>query len=123
MSHPQSQKLQSITGHRLNSTKMKELMQLELFEPEKVDQYAHLYAHWEKDLGDWHREVFEFRHFRNTTGWSMACSGFIYAKMLFQSGKITRNAFRRYWKFDRRVRRWNLIDQAQARRTGGVDCK
>lgn len=82
-------------------------MQLELFESDKVDQYAHLYQHWQKDLEDWPREVFSFRHDRDTTGWSMASSGFIYARMLFQCGKITRKAFRRYWKFNRRVHRWN----------------
>tara|TARA_R110000868_G_C10387083_1_gene719936 strand:- start:108 stop:389 length:282 start_codon:yes stop_codon:yes gene_type:complete len=84
-------------------------MQLELFAPEKVDQYAHLYALWKKDLLAWPSEIFEFRHFRNTTGWSMASSSFIYARMLFQSGKITRSDFRRYWKFNRRVRR---LDQS-----------
>jgi hypothetical protein len=85
-------------------------MQLELFEPEKVDQYAHLYAFWQKDLLDWPREVFAFRHSRDTTGWSMACSGFIYARMLFQCGRITRSAYRRFWKFDRRVRRWDRLN-------------
>ena len=84
-------------------------MQLELFEPEKPDQYAHLDAHWMNDLKRWPGEVFEFRHHRNTTGWSMSRGTFIFAKFLLCRGKITIKQFRRYWRFHRRVQRWNAF--------------
>jgi hypothetical protein len=88
-------------------------MQLELFEPEKVDQYAHLYDHWKNDLIEWPREIFHYRHQRYTTGWSMASSGYMYARMLYRCGKITLIDLRRYWKFNRRVTRWNINDKIQ----------
>jgi hypothetical protein len=83
-------------------------MQLELF---KVDPYAHLFPYWKERLASWPRDVFEYRHYRNTTGWSMATGGFCFARLLFGRGQLTRDEFRRFFRLDRRVRRWDRKDE------------
>lgn len=81
------------------------MMQLELFTT--LDERKPLLDYWRECLKAWPAKVREYRHYRNTTGWSMATGGFSFARRLFRAGKITRKDFKRWWKFHRRVRRWN----------------
>jgi len=68
----------------------------------------HLFPYWRKQLNSWVKQVWTYRHYRHTTGWSMATQGFMFASMLFKSAQISKEDFRRWWKFNRRVRRYDL---------------
>jgi hypothetical protein len=84
------------------------MMQLELFpQLEALEDRRFLVDYWRRSLREWLKKVWRFRHYRDTTGWSMACGGFLFAKLLFLDGKMTRKEFRRWWRFSRRVRRWD----------------
>jgi hypothetical protein len=37
----------------------------------------------------------------------MATSYYIFARFLFQEGQIDRKQLKKYWRFDKRVSRWN----------------
>jgi hypothetical protein len=80
-------------------------MQLELFTT--FDDRKPLLDYWRKSLKEWPANVREWRHQRDTTGWSMATGGYSFARILFMDGKITRQAYKRWWKFHRRVMRWD----------------
>jgi hypothetical protein len=67
----------------------------------------HLFPYWRERLAEWPCEVRYWRHDRNTTGWSMASQGFSFARFLFGEGEMTRQEFRRWFKFNCRVRRWS----------------
>jgi len=69
-----------------------------------------LMDYWRKSLAQWPVDVFQWRHDRNTTGWSMSTGGFTFARLLFSEGKISRKTFKRFWKFNRRVVRWNAFN-------------
>lgn len=83
-------------------------MQLQLF---TVDPCEHLFPYWRGRLERWPAEVFRWRHYRYTTGWSMCCSEYSFARSLFCHGQITRRQLRRYWRFDRRVMRWEKMTE------------
>jgi len=85
-----------------------ELMQLELFQR---DPYEHLFPYWRERLDRWPTTVFEWRHHRYTTGWSMATQQFFFAEALFRQGQLTREQFRRFLRFERRVRRWDKMPE------------
>jgi hypothetical protein len=78
--------------------------QLELFQR---DPSEHLFPYWRKRLLAWPREVLIYRHYRNTTGWSMACQDFMFAGLLLRHGQLSRPEYRRWWRFERRVKRWD----------------
>lgn len=79
-------------------------MQLELFQRAPCE---HLFPYWKGRLDRWPSEVFEWRHYRDTTGWSMATGEFSFARFLFRHGQLTRQQFRRFFRFARRVKRWD----------------
>jgi len=74
-----------------------------------VSKHEHLFPYWRKELADWIREVYYWRHHQYTTGWSMATQGFWFARYLFMNGQMSRDTFRRYWKFNQRVQRWDKL--------------
>lgn len=80
--------------------------QLELFERDPME---HLFPYWRKQLRGWVEDVRIYRHYRYTTGWSMACQGFMFAGFLFRHGQITKSEFRRWFRLNRRVKRWDKI--------------
>jgi hypothetical protein len=84
-------------------------VQLDLF---KKDQYEHLLPYWWQKLKEWHRDIFQWRHRRDTTGWSMATGNYFFATALFRHGQINRKQFRRYWKFNRRVTRLDKLQSS-----------
>ena len=65
-----------------------------------------LFPYWWESLKRWPAEVFMFRHSRDCTGWSMATQDFSFARWLFMNGQMDRSEFRRYWRLNRRVQRW-----------------
>jgi len=79
------------------------MQQLELL---PAHPHEHLFPYWRSRLSRWPSEVFMWRNRRNTTGWSMACQGFAFARHLFSSGQMSRAEFRRWWRLNRRV--WRL---------------
>lgn len=79
--------------------------QMELF---KVDCRMRHFRYWKDQLRKWPREVFEWRHHRNTTGWSMATGGFSFAEFLVDAGEMNVAEFKRWQRFARRVARWDL---------------
>ena len=82
-----------------------EMMQLELFTQRKEHR---LCPYWRKRLGEWPGEVLESRHHPDTTGWSMATQGLKFATWIFKAGEMSRSEFRRWCRFNRRVRRWDM---------------
>jgi hypothetical protein len=72
-------------------------------------------AHWFKQLRQWPAEVFNWRHATNTTGWSVATAGLSFAIMLHRAGNLDTEEFRRYCKFNRRVRAWDRRGDAKER--------
>ena len=90
--------------------------QLDLFER---DPCEHLFPYWRESLRGWLEDVWQFRHKPETTGWSMACQGFIFAEFLYQHGQMIKPDFRRYWRFNRRVKRWH--DRARWHAQGRLD--
>ena len=81
-------------------------LELDLFEPEYREP-AHFAVYWRERLANWPGDVFYWRHARDTTGWSIACGGFFFARCLFSRGLIDRDEFKRWAWFNRRVRRWD----------------
>jgi hypothetical protein len=81
-------------------------MQLELF-TEDFRERPTLVAYWRKQLTAWPRRVFDNRHYRDTTGWSMATGGFVFARLLFGEDRLTRAEYKRFRRFHRRVSRWD----------------
>ena len=78
--------------------------QLELFarDPDEA-----LFPYWRESLHRWLNDVWVYRHYPNTTGWSMARQGLLFARCLLRHGQMTRAEFRRWWRLDRRVQRWD----------------
>lgn len=79
-------------------------IQLELF---PRDAYENLFPYWRASLRQWLKDVWMFRHNRNTTGWSMARQGFQFARCLLIHGQISKAEFRRWQRLERRVKRWD----------------
>lgn len=69
------------------------------------DPHEHLWPYWQERLREWVRDALYYRHSRGCTGWSTVTSGFMFARLLFRSGQLSRQQFRRYWKFNRRIQR------------------
>jgi hypothetical protein len=80
-------------------------VQLELFQ--EAEPAGELEKSWRKSLTGWPAEVWEWRHFRHTTGWSMAAGRYVFARILFASGRITKQEFKRWWRFHQRVMIWD----------------
>lgn len=76
--------------------------QLELL-PAHPDE--HLFPYWRDRLAEWPRHVFEYRNMPETSGWSMATQKMCFARWLFRAGQMTRDEFRRWARFNRRVLR------------------
>jgi hypothetical protein len=74
------------------------------------DDWEHLFPYWRDSLKSDINDAFYFRHARNTTGWSSCRGGISFARFLFRHGQMTKNEFCRYWKFFRRVERWESWD-------------
>ena len=68
-----------------------------------------LYPYWRESLRVWLDDVRFYRHIRDTTGWSMATQGLLFAECLMRHGQMTRAEFRRWWRFERRVKRWDKM--------------
>lgn len=68
-----------------------------------------LWPYWRERLQEWPGEVWRWRHSRGTTGWSMATQGYGFAQFLFRDGQISKQELRRWWRFDRRIRRIGQI--------------
>ncbi len=85
--------------------------QLELF---ARDPHEHLFPYWRQQLLAWCEGVWMWRHHRDTTGWSMATQGLSFARLLFRSSQMSKAEFRRWWLFDRRVRRWNKLQNERS---------
>ena len=81
--------------------------QLELL-PAHPDE--HLFPYWRKQLAEWPCNVFQFRNMPETTGWSMATQKMCFARWLFGAGEMSRAEFRRWARFNRRVRRRDEAD-------------
>ena len=75
----------------------------ELFQKSPCD---HLYPYWRKSLKGWIKDVWDYRHYRDCTGWSMACQGFLFARFLFMNGQLSKIQFKRFFRLKRRVDRW-----------------
>ena len=88
--------------------------QLELF---VRDSEEGLFPYWRESLRGWLEDVWMFRHNRNTTGWSMARQGLLFARCLLSHGQMTRAEFRRWWRLERRVKRWDSFANTTAQRT------
>ena len=58
-------------------------------------------------VSSWPAAVMEFRHARNTTGWSTASRRFLFALALHETGEMSADELARWERFDRRVRRWD----------------
>lgn len=67
---------------------------------------AELVPYWREQLRGLPAEVFAWRHHLNTTGWSVARSGWLFALWLYSAGQMTRAELRRWWRFGRRCDRW-----------------
>lgn len=70
-----------------------------------LDPNTRLFPYWRRSMLAWPREAFIYRHHHNTTGWSMATQGLMFPRMLFWHGQITRAEYRRWWSFNRRLKR------------------
>jgi hypothetical protein len=81
-------------------------MQLELFTAD-FHERPKLIALWRGELDRWLRDIFEYRHLRSSTGWSMATGRFFFARLLFRKGELTRAEYKRFLRFRRRVSRWD----------------
>jgi hypothetical protein len=79
-------------------------LQGELF---KRSQYEELYPYWREQLKQWIIDAWHYRHARHTTGWSMATQGFMFARRLYAEGQISKDQFRRFFRFHRRIRHWD----------------
>lgn len=86
-----------------NST-LREREQLELF---VADPDEGLFPYWRDELREWVDTTWHFRHHRNCTGWSSAEQGYEVAYDLFRHGQMTRSEFRRWYRFNARIRRWS----------------
>lgn len=82
-------------------------VQLELFSTAPINEHT---KYWKKCLKEWPSDILANRHFRNTTGWSMAVGYFSFALLLFRAGELTKDQFKRYCRLNRRVRRWDRSD-------------
>lgn len=80
-------------------------MQLELFQE---NPKAHLFPYWRKRLAEWPNDVMECRHMPHSSGWSMATQALNFAIWLQRNGQMTLTEFRRWCRFNRRVRRWDM---------------
>ena len=80
------------------------MIQLELF---KRDEKEYLFPYWRESLRRWVCDVYQWRGYPYTTGWSMACQGYMFARLLYSHGQLSRSELRRYFRFDRRVQRWD----------------
>lgn len=61
------------------------------------------------------RDAYLSRHNVNTTGWSYAIHGKLFASLLFIDGQISKAEYRRWWRFFRRLRRWERTTIARQR--------
>ena len=84
--------------------------QLELFPSIAQVKRHQLAPFWRESLSAWPRGVFRWRHSRETSAWSMATGGYGYAILLFTAGQMDRRELRRWWRFNRRVMRWDRRD-------------
>ena len=82
-------------------------LQFNLFPVKNPNREPTLLPYWNRELKRWPAKVFQSRHYRGTTGWSMATGGYSFARILFSERKITRRELRRWWKFYQRVMRWD----------------
>jgi hypothetical protein len=69
-------------------------------------EFEELFPYWREQLKTWIKDAWYYRHAPFTTGWSMACSGITFAEHLFRCGQMTKTEFRRWFKFHRRIQRW-----------------
>jgi hypothetical protein len=83
--------------------------QLELFPSIAQVERHELAPYWREKLERWPRDVFEWRHHRDTTAWSMATGGYGFAILLFTAGAMPRRELKRWWRLNRRVMRWDQI--------------
>jgi hypothetical protein len=77
-------------------------VQLDLFAPHPDER---LFRYWRQRLSEWPREVMESRHQLDSSGWSMATQGLKFAVWLFKARQMHPLEFRRWCRFNRRVRR------------------
>ena len=89
--------------------------QLELF---ARDPMEHLFPYWRDRLQEWVRDIWRYRHQRDTTGWSMARQGYIFAQCLFMHEQMARPELRRWWRLDKRVRRYHANETECTKRGG-----
>lgn len=64
-----------------------------------------LYPFWQESLKSWIKDALYYRNAQGCTGWSMVTGGFMYARLLYSHGQLSRAMFKRYWKFNRRIQR------------------
>ena len=79
-------------------------IQLELFTEVKTHRLS---PYWRNRLRKWPQEVMESRHQLDSSGWSMATQGLKFATWLFQAKEMSLKEYRRWCRFNRRVRRWD----------------
>jgi len=79
------------------------MIQLELFT--EKDRRA---SYWRKRLAEWPCDVLESRHQPDSSGWSMATQGLKFATWLFKANEMGIAEYRRWCRFNRRVRRWDM---------------
>ena len=87
--------------------------QLELF---VRDRNEHLFPYWREPFREWVRDAFHYRHHRDSTGWSEATQGYMFAQLLYRAGQMTKAELRRWWRFDRRLWRMELANRATYQR-------
>ena len=74
-----------------------------------ADPNEGIFPYWRERLNNWVRDAFRCRHCRTCTGWSMATQDFMFARLLFRAGQLTRAEYRRYWRFNLRIQRWDSL--------------
>lgn len=78
------------------------MIQLELF----TEQDSRT-PYWRKRLAEWPCDVLSSRHEPDSSGWSMATQGLKFAIWLFKANAMGTREYRRWCRFNRRVRRWD----------------
>lgn len=78
--------------------------------------HAHLWPYWRGQLKSWIEDAYYYRHSRESTGWSMATEGFMFARLLYGDGQLSREQFRRYCRFNRKIQRIERADNNVAKK-------
>lgn len=80
-------------------------IQLDLFSRQETIGLQNA-RHYKKKLRDWPDDVWRYRHYRNSNGWSSARGNLIYAILLHDHGQMKDRDLARFQRFADRLERW-----------------